>query len=90
LQNRGCAVALRQGLTVLPHADFSHSADFKRVFEADAKRASPRSGRILLDLACRNAYKLVTEKVGHAKVRPVQTVVAKPLILVVRRTAVGG
>jgi hypothetical protein len=62
LQNRGCAVAVRQGLTVLADADFSHSADFKRVFEVDAKQASPRSGRILLDLACRNAYKLATRR----------------------------
>jgi hypothetical protein len=40
LQNRGCAVTLRRALTVLPDADFSHSADFKRMFEVG--RASIR------------------------------------------------
>jgi hypothetical protein len=41
LQNRGCAVALRPGLTKLQGADFSHLADFKRMFEVQPALIRP-------------------------------------------------
>jgi hypothetical protein len=56
------------------------------ISNARLKSTVPRSGRILLDLACRNAYNLRRNSKGTS----VRTVVAKSLILVVRRTAVGG
>jgi hypothetical protein len=50
------------------------------------EHAAPQSGRILLDLTCRNAYKSLPRRKGMS----VRIFAAKSLILVSRRTAVGG